>query len=405
VSSVVCPTCESPIDPARAPVARVRGTAVLTFCSRECADAPSPKPADPAAKPTAPAPGRPAARAAVPTPVPAEVSTRVESPPRRSRRRVIALLCAIIAGGMVAAIVDGVAPSRSTSASAASEAAEPRPAPAPEPTAAPVEPEEPGELDPARLLERARTELRGLLESSSPRLQRVAAMALVRERDPAAVARLRALLASESSELVKIDIAHALARAGDPAGEPALLRGLNADRRDVRVDAARALARMGDDRGARVLRSLLSYKQYQISAAAVLAERGDADGLELLRDHAGGNARTDEQRMRALVALGRAGDASVADQLAGMLEDQSHRVGAADALAALGDPRAVPALVEQLAHPSLRVGAAQALRRMKAEVALEPLALALVSGGDVARVSAAEVVLILLGDPQEAKPD
>jgi HEAT repeat protein len=404
MTAPVCPTCEAPIDPARAPVARVRGTHVFTFCSRECAEG--------VPRPAVAAPAPPAAALTPPTgaraPAEAEVSVpRSEAPNRRSRRRVIALLCAIIAGGMVAAIVDGVAPSRSTSASAASEAAEPRPAPAPEPepTAAPVEPEEPGELDPARLLERARTELRGLLESSSPRLQRVAAMALVRERDPAAVARLRALLASESSELVKIDIAHALARAGDPAGEPALLRGLNADRRDVRVDAARALARMGDDRGARVLRSLLSYKQYQISAAAVLAERGDADGLELLRDHAGGNARTDEQRMRALVALGRAGDASVADQLAGMLEDQSHRVGAADALAALGDPRAVPALVEQLAHPSLRVGAAQALRRVKAEVALEPLALALVSGGDVARVSAAEVVLILLGDPQEAKPD
>ena len=109
--------------------------------------------------------------------------------------------------------------------------------------------------------------------------------------------------------------------------------------------------------------------------------------------------------MRAQVALGRAGDASVKPALLKILSDRRYNVGAADALAALGDEAAAPALTVQLGLSSMRVQAALWLRRLKQSVDLAPLTLALQTGDEVSRVSVAEALLILAGPESLAERD
>jgi HEAT repeat protein len=263
----------------------------------------------------------------------------------------------------------------------------------------------PAPLEPEALVAQATAELRALLESTSSRIQRQAAIALARLGDEDAISRLRALLAAETVDLLRVEIAYALARAGDEAGERELAGALGARLRDVRMDAARSLVQLGDDRGVRQLRQMLSVRSHRIGAAGLMARAGNDEGLEVLRREVGDRNAPEENRMRAAVALGRAGDASVRDELVRILEDGRYQVGAADALAALGDHAAVPALVAQLDEPSMRVRAALGLRRLGAKVELEPLVAALGSGHEVGRVSAAEAILILAGPAHLAERD
>ena len=109
--------------------------------------------------------------------------------------------------------------------------------------------------------------------------------------------------------------------------------------------------------------------------------------------------------MRAEVALGRAGDASVKAALHKILADRRYNVGAADALAALGDEAAAPALNAQLGLSAMRVPAALWLRRMKKPVDQAPLVVALENGDEASRVSAAEALLILSGPPALSERD
>jgi HEAT repeat protein len=234
-----------------------------------------------------------------------------------------------------------------------------------------------------------------LLESPSRRIQRIAAIALTRERNPAAVKHLQGLLERESSDLGRIEIAQALARAGEARGFEVLREALGNAQRDVRLDAARALVELGDPSGAKQLTAMLSISGYRVGAAGLLARLGDQKAMEVLREELRLADATEESRMRAAVALGRAGDASVRQTLLTILDDGRYNVGAADALAALGERQAEAALVRQLNLASLRVGAAEALRRLGSKLDLGPLAVALESGDDVGRVSAAEAILIL----------
>jgi len=248
-------------------------------------------------------------------------------------------------------------------------------------------------------------ELRALMASSSARVRRLAAQALARTGDGSALAFLRRLLREEPSQLGRIQVAYALARAGDAEARQRLRGELDSERRDVRLDAARSLVQLGDDSGRKPLRAMLSVDQHRVGAAGLLARLGDDEGLKVLRAEASDRSATLEARMRAQVALGRAGDTSVAPALHKILSDRRYNVGAADALAALGDAAAGPALAIQLGLNAMRVQAALWLRRLKIDVDPAPLELALRAADEASRVSAAEALLILYGPPSISERD
>lgn len=446
----VCHTCQAPLDPARAPVARIRGAKIVSFCSAACADgvaqtapAGADDPAPPAPSVASSAPDSPASSGPERVETATDLADRREpdeSPasddgsrdyaasarPRGSRRnKIIAISAAIMMGGMAITIINAVSPSAPSSV----RAAQPVPASAPAATvpgsseAAPLALAEdqspPGlaqdappnadasaePLTPEALRERAIATLRQFLTSPSDRIQRIAAMALARIRDPAALDQLARLLEAETAELGKVEIAYALARAGNASAQRMLRRRLQHKRRDVRVDAARALASLGDDTGVPVIEGMMSLRTHRIGAAGLLARMKIQRGVKALEKELADETASEENRIRAAVALGSAGHDSVRERLRALLGDGRYHVGAADALATLGDAAALPALERQLQLPSLRVRAALGLRRMDATVDLSPLEAALDHGSDPARVSAAEAILILTGPKQQAELD
>jgi HEAT repeat protein len=99
--------------------------------------------------------------------------------------------------------------------------------------------------------------------------------------------------------------------------------------------------------------------------------------------------------MRAAAALGKAGDASGKDLLLKMIADPRYDQLAATALARLGEPSAAPVLTKVLVLSSLSVEAAIGLRRLGVDPDLTPLASVLDHGDEVARIEAAEAVIVL----------
>src|SRR5437763_11620078 len=90
--SPTCPTCGKPIDPLRAPVARISGGKIVTYCSKQCAEPDVAKLALAAAaasdKLTASKPPAKVERAPAPKPEVAKsalavATARVEVPPAR----------------------------------------------------------------------------------------------------------------------------------------------------------------------------------------------------------------------------------------------------------------------------------------------------------------------------------
>lgn len=416
----ICPTCESTIDPTRAPVARIRGAKIVTYCSVECAEgnpkpAPSPAPAlarvpAPAPGPApAPAPARAPAPAPAPQPAPDEWTLEPPSPRTRTRKRGIIALASVVLLAGVAVVAVEAWPRAAVHAAEPSASADHTPPATADTTGATAEPASAdvgtGEIDPARLQARAIAQLEELLQSPSLRVQRIAAMALARTQHEAALTALRAMVKDEASPLVVVQIAYALARAGDARGREVLLESLRSKQRDVKLDAARSLVQLGDDAGADQLKGMLSYKHYRLGAAELLARLGNPAGAEALREERADARASDENKLRATVALGMSGEASVKDELVAILEDGRYQVGAALALAALKDPAAVPSLTNQLDIDAFRVAAAVALRRLGTTVDLEPLAAALHAGNDVFRVTAAEAILVLTGPAELSERD
>jgi HEAT repeat protein len=458
VTERTCPTCGLALDPLRAPVARVVAGRIETFCSRDCAagmvpvraarpgaDPARPGPARPAAerplRPGAERPARPAAErparpgAAPPAPAftppagpaappgPVEVvvapagalddedEPRREIDRRRRRNRRVAWLTAgIVAGGMAVVVIQAVSPSTPARVAAArdgSPSAE-REAPAPGDGMPQLE-----ALEAAAVRERAIGELRALMtvpeRGRVPRIAREAAAALSRTGDREALDVLARALADEPSELARLEVAYALARGSDPRGLAALVAALSSSRRDVKADAARHLVLLGDKRGFATLERKLALAQTRLGAAEALAPAANRRGIAILESvrHDGRSSREDQ--LRALVALGRAGRADVAEELRAVLGDRQFNVGAAEALARLRDPAAAPVLAEHLAVPSLRIGAALGLRRLDPDLDPDPflpgLVAALDSGKDTARVSAAEAILVLTGPAELAERD
>jgi HEAT repeat protein len=240
------------------------------------------------------------------------------------------------------------------------------------------------------------------LGSESPRVQRVAASALARTGDPQAIAYLTTALAKETSDVSRLDLAYALARAGVKKGLDTLAAGLQSARRDVRAQAGRQLALVGDHRAAPVLASYLDVSQLRLGAAEQLAYLADPAAIKALDQVRADPKATPDEKARATIALGIAGRSDVIPELQAMLKDQRFNAFAASALAQLHDATAKPVLVEQLALPSLRVEAARALRRLDPRIDPAPylpaLLAALTSHKDIDQITVAETILLLAGD-------
>jgi HEAT repeat protein len=239
------------------------------------------------------------------------------------------------------------------------------------------------------------------LGSESPRVQRVAAAALARTGDAAAIKYLTTALGRETSDVSKLDLAYALARAGDKKGIDTLVASL-AGPRDARLQAGRMLALVGDKRAVPVLASYLDVAQLRLGAAEQLAYLSDPAAIKALDAVRADPKSTPDEKARATIALANAGRTDVTPDLQAMLKDARNNAFAASALARLHDPSAKPVLVDQLAVPSLRVEAARALRRL--EPGLDPapylpnLLSALASHKDMDQISVAEAILLLAGD-------
>ena len=342
----------------------------------------------------------------------------VEAPPQ-GRRSWLAVVLVVLALGAAAAYL--VLSHRSSSHAAvappaATGTAQPE-VPEPPPAAAPSPPP----VDPAAALVRAKSLLQVQLGSTSPRIQRIAALALARTGDPGALAHLTADLATEPSDIAKLDIDYGLARAtgSDPAVAAASKRGADAlvaalapaMRRDVRAEAAARLVRLGDARGIPTLATFLDISQQRLGAAKQLAPLAEPRALKVLDEIRADAAASADDRADAVIALGVAGAATGAAPVApditaalhALLPDPRFAPMAAAALAGLGDAAARAPLVKELAIPSLRVDAARALRRLDPKLDAAPLLpgllAALGSGKDTDEISAAEAILLLAGPP------
>ncbi len=310
------------------------------------------------------------------------------------RKRVLWISAAIMLGGMAIAVILSFSPSTPSSVSAGHLESTPAPPTIPaEPTAEASATSAPATSQDLRALSIA--ELEHHLEGDSPRFQRLSGMALSRISHPGAKKTLLALLKTEKSDLSRIDIAYGLALAGEESGRSYLVNELASKRRDVRIDAARRLVQLGDDSGRKALHQMLGVRTHRLGAASVLALLADEKGLEVLRATFKDPKSSDENRMRAAVGLGWAGESVAKAHLLKILEEGKFVVDAAGALATLGDPAAVPALERQLELTALRVGAAENLRTMKVDVDTKALASALAKSNAEGRIAAAEAILVL----------
>lgn len=327
----------------------------------------------------------------------ARPSTIPPAPANRARLVVIALVVL----GLGAALIWKLASS-----------SEPAPAPPPPKVVLapkPAPPPPPPTFVPAEAHQRAVEVLRSQLTVESLRVRRFAAAALGRLGDPQAIQTLLDLLPNEQMEIARLDIAYGLARAGNARGLELLATGLRSVRRDVKGDAARLLAALKDPRAESTLSSLLVLSQFRLGAAEQLARLGNKQAIALLQKLRADDKAPEEDRLRATIALGYAGQADVAEALRVLLPDARFNVGAAGALAVLRDASARPTLVEQLSIPSLRVSAALALRRLEPELDASTLLYRVMpdleSSKDTERVVAAETVLLLTGPAALAERD
>lgn len=372
---------------------------MVTYCSTACAssDETGAVKAPAETKPNAETKAKPAVKKVEPKVAPEPPSRPKPRFSGRTRKIVMLSSGVMMLTGMVIAVMQGVS-TPSTSAPPT----QPIPVPAPTPLVqdAPpsaVAPEQPVKLDPAKLRVAAIAELEAGLESDATRVQRISGIALARVKHGGATKVLLELLKSEDSDLSRVDIAYGLATAGEAAGREYLVKELSSKRRDVRIDAARRLVQLKDAAGRQALRAMLGIRSHKLGAAAELALLGDENGLGVLHDISADSGASKESKMRAAVALGRAGDASAREALLAVLNEGRYVVDAAGALAVLGDEAAVPALTRQLELTGMRVSAAEGLRLMKHEVDFTSLASALTGANADGKIAAAEAILILTG--------
>lgn len=399
-----CPNCGNAIDPLLAPAIRVHAGKVVTYCSPSCADgapkaspaaASAPPPAPVFAPPPAPAPSTSAGTG--PTPVlHAPVVTSATAAKRRWPRIVAAV--GLVALGVALAVALGAGPRGNTSNAQPNKPAGNGPAPtgSPSPAVMPAAP-----LTSAAALDQATAALKAGLTDPSGRVRALSAGALLRLGDPAAQKVLEEALASDPSEIRRLECAFWLARAGVPAGFDHLVESLSATRRDLRLEAARSLTRLGDPRGQRQLEGALTLNNYKLAAAESLATLGEKKAFDLLKEQLGSSS--DEIKLRAAIALGKAGDATGLELLRAQAGETRVELGAALALARLNDPLARPALERALGLTALRVDAAIALRGLGVVPELAPLTSSLASADELGRISSAEALVVLLAPKPPAE--
>ncbi len=252
---------------------------------------------------------------------------------------------------------------------------------------------------------RATAVLRHWLADNSPKIQRLAAAALSRTGDKAAIERLASALQHDKiEEAGRHEVAYALARAGDPRGRDAMTAAISAPRRDDKLSVGRLLVQLGDTRAVNVLAQYLELPQHRLGAAEWLARLGEPRAIKVLEQIRSDPAAGADDKARAVIALAHAGKSGLTDDLHRLLEDTHFNVYAAEILATKRDEAARPVLIKQLDLPSLRVGAARALRALAPDgnhaPELELLLAALDDPNkqrDIEQVSLAEAILLLSG--------
>lgn len=243
------------------------------------------------------------------------------------------------------------------------------------------------------------------IENGTDRVQRLAAPALGRTGDPAAVAALQKAVKAERVAAARIKLAYALARAGDKGGREALVAALGLPDRSDKLDAATQLARLGDDRGKPLLQSLLSLGQHRLRAAEELARFKDPEALKLLEQVRSDSKSSLDEKATATIALYRAGNTKLEPDVKALLEEKSWRVPASYALAEIAKEPSVKSDLVELATRGVgvKVRAAFALKKLVGTDTAElvpALVQAMSSQKDQEQFFAAEAILILLGDPQ-----
>jgi HEAT repeat protein/YHS domain-containing protein len=446
-----CPVCGKPVDPLRAPAVSVREGKVVAFCSKECRAEAETKPVKiqptkvmrmpTGDNPTVPTVSRTPTGDKLRTPssgvpkttadldsgpvieIVREPSTPVVIEPTKKKKRaatdsavqiadtgrvddyvavdegggrkwlVVVLLLLVLGGAGVAAWRLGYLDQFLNKPAPAQQDAAVVTVPIDAPAAPP--------LTPQVALDKATTVLVAQLKSDSPRVQRLAASALARAGDKAALEILTKAMATESSDIAKIDMAYVLARSGEKLGTDALIAALGGGKRDPKLEAGRRLALLGDKRAVNVLGSYLSVEQLRLGTAEQLAYLADPKAIEVLDKVLADPSSLPDEKARATIALGHAGRTDVAPALRELLTDDRQNSFAAQALANLHDESARPVLVTQLGIPSLRVKSARALRRLAPDADVSALLPALVaaldSNKDTEQVQIAEAVLLLAG--------
>lgn len=313
--------------------------------------------------------------------------------PKRGKRLILAVVVIVVGGGAAAAYKLGVF--------GGSAAPEPAHVEVVKPVVVPVDAPAAPAITAEMAIAKAKGILTSALASDSPRVQRVAASALARTGDPAAMTSLAAALTKETSDIAKLDILYALARGGDKRGTDGLALALAAPRRDVKLEAAHRLALLGDKRAIAPLADYLDVSQLRLGAAEQLAFLAEPRAIKVLEGIRVDEKAIPDDKARAAIALGFAGKPDIAPALHALLYDARFNAFAASALANLHDEAARPILVKQLDVSSLRVSAARSLRQL--DETLDPLPLlpsllaALASAKDTEQVLTAEEVLLLAG--------
>ncbi len=255
------------------------------------------------------------------------------------------------------------------------------------------------------VLERATKTLREYMGTKgSPRVQRLAAMALSRTGDATAIDRLvKALTDDELEQAGRLEVAYALARAGNRRGHSVLVSSLSAQRRDDKLVAGRLLVQLGDTRAVDTLAAYLGISQHRLGAAEQLARLGEPRALKVLEQIREDPKASADDKARAVIALGYAGK-DVTKELHALLDDPRFNTFAADALAFRHDEAARPVLAKLLDVSALRVGAARALRRLAPDRDPAPYVRTLVAALDSPRkhrdteqIRIAEALLLLVG--------
>jgi HEAT repeat protein len=248
---------------------------------------------------------------------------------------------------------------------------------------------------------RAKDILRRYLKAESPRVQRLAAAALSRSGDEEAIDALVAMLAAEPSEVGKTELAYYIARAGDKRGIEALVAAASPMKRETKHEAGRRRALRGDPRAGKVHEGSLTYPQFRLGVSEALAFVREPRALDILNHTLTDAASLPDDKARAAIALGWAGQPSAAPALRELVKSDRDKALAAHALANLHDEAARPELEGQLALPSLRVRAARALRLLSPARDTSPyiqqLVAALATEKDTDQIDAAEALLILAG--------